>query len=353
MLSKAFFHSLGFRRFAADEAVVATFQSLVVYEARGIITEPDTTTVIDGSIDGAHYRLAACHSVNQGCTALVGDTFVDDEDAWKKTIGSSGPFLLVQFGPTNAHSASEGWIKSEPDGSLTTHNSFPDARADLSRLEDAALPRISTALTCALSGGSRFLAIRKLARTSAGQTADGKVLHDQRIEASGSGYASYPLALDEIAIKLEHAVALASKLNPKGARFFALGTSETDELKRFLYFFLALEVETEATFHRIYHASSTTQALAFEAPVLQATTHLPQQQVTQPRHLHDRFVWCAASVWTHLTDDDVALFKRLKKARNDIAHGSASEPPADFARQTELLARKIFSARGLASKHCP
>jgi hypothetical protein len=48
-----------------------------------------------------------------------------------------------------------------------------------------------------------------------------------------------------------------------------------------------------------------------------------------------------ASVWKHLNVDDIREFQRLKKIRDDIAHGNIAEPAPGSALAAERLATKL------------
>jgi len=334
--------AMGFREFGEPEALSASFYSVTVYEARGVTLPIGTTEVSVGTVAGVDYRLATSSSVNDACTALVSDVFADNEEDWKKENKCQGPFVLVQLGPTQEHKCTSGRIKIEEDGSATTYDCFPNVRTELAQLEARALAPIVSGLTCVLNEEARYVALRKVARASAGRTAAGSVVHDIRIELRGEMYTSYNLDNPQLAEKLEIAKNLTSALNPKASRFFALGLAEEDQLKRFLYFFLALEVETHAVFSRIDHEASLNKLLDTATADRQFTAKLLQTQVDGLKNLYDRFVWCATCAWSKLNEADIAQFKLLKSARDDIAHGSASGPPLGFARQAELLAHKVL-----------
>jgi hypothetical protein len=233
-------------------------------------------------------------------------------------------------------------MKLEDDGSITTYDCFTDVREELAQLEARVLPPIVSALTCVLNEPSRYVALRKLARASCGRLDNGTLIHDIRIEGRAVMHTSYSLPAKELAEKLAMATAFALSLNPRAARFFALGLAEEDQLKRFLYFFLALEVETHAVFGRIDHAASTRALVDGSGLLGKRSAKLLQAQVEGLKNLFDRFVWCAACVWTKLEESDIVQFKILKDARDDIAHGRASEPPVGFAREAERLAHKVL-----------
>lgn len=332
----------GFRPLQTGESIEASFTSVSVYEARGVTLQPGTIKLTDGAVDGVNYRIGVGAGLNDTCMALKNDVYVDDEDKWKKERKCSGPFVLIELGPTHVYAITAGHVKTENDGSATTFESFPNLTSDLAALEAAALPQIVTSLTCLLGEPNRQVELRKIDRVSTGQTKTGQALRDIRFQFSGTAYVSQGLPDSQLATNLRAVPTLAAKLNAKAARFFALGLGEDDELKQFLYFFLALEVETHAVFARIDHGTAVETLVGHTVPLQLATVALLQRQANQLRTLFDRFVWCATCVWPDIDDDDVELFRKLKAARDGIAHGSFSEPPQGYGRLAQTLARKVL-----------
>lgn len=340
--STAAMQAMGFREFAEDEALVASFSSVTVYEARGIDLLAGSKEILGSSVANTAYRLAFSASINEGCFALLEDTFAEDEDEWKKEKKCQGPFVLLLVGPTSEHGCKGGHVMVEGDGSFTTYDCFPEARKDLALLESKVLAPVVSALTCILGDQGQYVALRKIERVCFGRSASGAVVHDIRMELQAELHTAYKLPQLALAEKLQAVTLLASAINQKASRFFALGLAEEDQLKRFLYFFLALEIETHAVFGRIDHAAGLKKMLNETSAYSQSTTQLLRTQVHHLKNLYDRFVWCAACVWIKLDESDIAQFKALKLARDDIAHGSASEPPHGFARHAELLAHKVL-----------
>jgi hypothetical protein len=343
-LSTELMRAMGFHPIEMGESVTAAFTSVCVYEARGIALQAGTTEIISGAIAGVNYRIATGKGLNETCVALANDVYVEGEDDWKQEKGCSGPFVLIQLGPTQQYTITTGQIRTEEDESKTTFESFPDLRNELAALEAAALPQLVTALTCLLGGPDRHLELRKIDRTSAGRTDTGAVIHDIYFHFSGTAIVSQGLAATQLAAGLHAAAALAPQLNAKAAQFFALGLGEDDELKRFLYFFLALEVQTHAVFGRVDNATALQNMIDPTLPPRPSAVALLHRQVDQLRNLFDRFVWCAVCAWSHIDDTDVEQFKKLKTARDNIAHGSISEPPSGYGNLAQQLAKKVLRA---------
>lgn len=334
--------AMGFREFVEAGAITAAFSSITVYEARGIAVAIGITEISKGIVAGVEYRLAVGASVNDACHALVADEFVDDEDKWKKENSTQGPFVLVLLGPTQEHHCSSGRINNNEAGSVITYECFPGVRAELAQLESKALAPIVAGLTCVLNEDGRYVALRKLTRSSAGRTTSGQVVHDIWLEFRMEMSTSYNLTNSQLTEKLVQAKNLTETLNPNASRLFALGLAEGDQLKRFLFFFLSLEVQTQAAFGQIDHAAALAKILDGSANRLQSATSLLVAQVENLKDLKDKFIWCANCVWVTIGDADIAQFKALKAARDKIAHSSAAEPPLGFARKAELLAHKVL-----------
>nr|WP_295383665.1 hypothetical protein [Pseudoxanthomonas sp.] len=336
--------AMGFEDTLVPERLIATFSGFTVFEVRGITITDELSRSVTGIAAGVNYRIGVSASVNSACRAIADDDFVDAEIEWMKEHQAQGPFALVQIGPTEAYEAEVTHIRRGADGSITTYDAFASSREEIRRLEQRALPRIAAALACAFNEQDRYVRLKKVARTTVGELQDGTTLHDVRLEFRGELSTSYAIGQEALQAKLETTTSLAQSLNDRVAKFLALGQSEEDQMKRFLYFFLALEIETHATFGRLDHGQELA-ALLHESAATPPTRSLLGTQLSGLKSLHDRFVWCSACSWTHLTTDDVALFKQLKQARDAIAHGNVSDPPAGYAKSAEQLAIRILSSR--------
>lgn len=322
--------------------------SVTVYEARGITLPDRFADAREARVAGANYRIAFSKSVNAGCQRLIGDDFTESESEWLKENKAAGPFVIIAVGPTDYIECEAGRMMRMPDDSITTYDSFPALRETLRSLEDRVLPLVVATLTLALNEPDRYVALRKVARASAGRTPDGTTVHDIRLDVRAELTVSRSLGEARAAEVLDASIKRAPKLHQRAAKYFALGTAEDDQLKKFFYFFLSLEVETHAVFGRIDHAKTwRTQVIRDgESSPRPSAIDMITRDIAKWDNLFDRFVWCATSVWQGLADEDIKLFKELKNARDAIAHGRASEPPAGFARKAELLAHKILWVQG-------
>src|SRR5207253_2980240 len=192
--------------------------------------------------------------------ALVADDFTDDEQAWAREHQCTPPYVIVHFGPTAQHSCTEGHVKYE-QSRLEKFDAFPLAKEELRSTENKVLPSLITALSCAFSSPEDRVRFRAVARTVFGLTPTGAILHDVQFELTGSGYVSRKLPTEAIEAAIDRTTSLAAAINPKVSRFFHLALEENDPLKRFLYFFLSIEIETHAAFSAIDHSAHVAKIL--------------------------------------------------------------------------------------------
>lgn len=345
--SEKVLESMGFRDLIQKGELSVEFMSLTVYEARGIELPDGFVEVRKSKVAGVEYQVALSKAVNLGCLSLVGTEMTESEPEWLENFKTRGPFVLVVIRLAELVECEAGRMQRMPDGNIHTYDSFPLVREELRKLEERVLPPVISALTLALNDSEIFVTLRKLTRETLGWTLDGVMINDVRYEMSASAFQIRPLLAQQAINVLDASVKGVTKLHERAAKFFALGTAENDQLKRFLYFFLSLEVETHASFKRIEHADKLLSQLIHDG---ENTNHphaveLISRDISKWNNLADKFIWCSTCAWKSISNEDIDLFKKLKKARDDIAHGNESEPPLGYAYKAELLARKILWAQ--------
>lgn len=332
--------AMGLSLLPQGQRPAAEFHALHVYAVRGFTLDAKSLGMISGTVAGESYTLSVGCSVNALCRQLVQDDYADSEEDWQKEHKCNPPYLLVHLGPTGRHESTGSHAKEE-GRTITTYDSFPAARDELKVAGDKVLPPLLSALACSFSSQNQSVRFLPTDRTFFGITPDNRTILDFRLGASGTAYVSSRLESTQIKDRLAAGVSIASAMNQKVARFFQLALDEEDPLKKFLYFFLAIEIETHATFAKIDHATSLSRLVVAPSRVASAAQDFFDGQRQRLTNLRDRFVWCVLCVWTHLSDADVEEFKRLKTVRDDIAHGSIATPPYSAVAGAEKLAAKL------------
>lgn len=280
-------------------------------------------------------------SVNELCNALLSDAYADDEPTWQDEKKCRPPYLMVRLGPTSTHSATPRHLMMLNDDHHT-YDTFAPAKSELQGFEDKALPSVVTASVVALSTHDRpQIRIRNVDRSVFGITEDSKTLHDIRISVSGTLSVSSAITTDELVGSLETAKGLAVSVDSTVANFFRLALGEEDSLKRFLYFFLSIEVLTHRTFSKIKHLEHLSNLSSPTDRIQLASASFFGDSIRSWTNLRDRFLWCAHCVWTELDQSDVAEFARLKRIRDGIAHGDVTTPAGGDVLAVEKLAIKL------------
>jgi hypothetical protein len=331
---------MGFRPRSAEDTISARFHSLNLYELRGHVFPNEPICVRSGTVGETTFKFAIGYVANQLCQALVKDDLFPDEAAWKHEHKSEPPYVLVHLGPTAEHTRTPEWLQEE-GAEIVTYNSFASAKEELVQIESNVLSSLIASLFCEFSSEHQNAGFKFVLREVFGETAGGVTVRDIRFQLNANLSASMhqPTAFVEQAA--DRAARLAGRIHPKVSRFLHLAHQETDLLKQFLYFFLSIEIETHASFSSIDHSASIFQLLKTEARVQNTSVDLFEAQHKRLTTLFDRFSWCAMCIWTHITDDDVIEFKRLKKIRDEIAHGSISTPAQEAVLAAEKLALKL------------
>ena len=342
--------SLGYKKRDSTETIEAAFTSVTVYSIVGFTAPPDTQVCVSGQVDGIAYRLAVVTAINAGTQLLVEDNWADNPQAWMREKNVNPPFLLVQLGPLPSANASGFYAQAGEDGRLLTYEAFLPVRRELRRQESIVLPAVTAGMTSAFSGFQQRLRLRKIDTATAGWMPDGRWVTDIGVEITLELDVSSPVTLEQLEGYAKSARDLANEFHKDVSRLFGLGLSETDPLKRFLFFFLAIERQVNRAFKAI-------PGRAFEAVGFgpQRLTYASRQFLTSQKDatkrptLNERFFWCVLLQWTSLADADIEQFRRLKGLRDEIAHGDVSEPPSETVDQAERLVARIAHAAYSAS----
>lgn len=344
MISRAAIEAMGFTEMAPDSHLQAAFSSLTVFEVKGFTLEAGAVQLQSGMVGGKAYQVAIAATVNGACRGLVADDFTADERAWADAHRCEPPYAVLLVGPTSTHECQGTHSKLE-EGGITTYDGFGPARDELLRIEARVVPAVVSALTVTLASKAVRARFRTRDRALFGRTPDQTLVRDVRIGGSATASLTQRLPPTDVADSLLVASQLASRLDAKVSEFLHLAFSERDPMKRFLFFFLAIEVHTNATFRVIDHdeclKSLVTPATRLEA----AARELSSVPAGRAKALVERFMWCSLCVWTQLDDSDVAGFRMIKTARNQIAHGVTKAPDHAAVAEAERLATKLHQPR--------
>lgn len=339
-VSEDIMKNMGFQRLPDGETIEAVFYSAHIYSVRGFTTDAGALNPLEGKIDDVTYRLAVGASINEITINLVDEKMVDDEKKWQEINKCLPPYIVVILGPTEEYIVKGTYIKDDDEG-FATYDSFSDAKKELKKLEEHILPRFLTILDINFSDITPPIKFIKICKYVYGKIKNRRLFHDIKFEMSATGFVSKSMKEDDIKIYLEKSIENSRYIDKKLADFYFFGLCESDMLKKFLYFFLFIEIKTHKTFESIDHKAHLSQLIAPHERLSISLQSLFSKQRDSWRSLGDRFVWCAACVWEDLSDDDIKQFKKLKDQRDAIAHGRISVLEASAVDAVKKLATKL------------
>jgi hypothetical protein len=342
-LSTGLLRSMGFENFEENNSLEATFHSINIYQIRGIadtsefLKNPEPQKMVTTEI-----AIAIGSNLNEICNTLTGDKWADDEDEWKKEKNIHPPYLMVLTNLPGSYICKSGFIKQEEE-KFITYSCFTEEKEKLAKFEKEKSYPIITALSALLSNEKDIVTFHPVEKIIYGLTLDGRQIHDFLLTGHGEISTARKFQLSEISKAIDTAFKVGKKLHYKVGYFFDLATKEKDSLKRFLYYFLVLEVHTNQIFKTLDYSSKSS---SFEAinklpnRIEKETAALFQSYQKDAKNLTHRFIWCSLLAWNDVTDEDIQLFKDLKKFRDQIFHGE----------EVDLKSLPINQARQLALK---
>lgn len=338
-------NGMGFEKGVQGHTLRATFELLVVLQIVGLTLDDDAVIHQTGIAGGVGYRLALCRSAVDAAQALTGRVLFSGQDDGKAIAGREGPFVVVAVQSPTTFEAVDPYISNRYEDRIVTFKEFLHAKSELLGLRARALPPIQLALSsqlCAETGSE--VGLKTVTSKLIGRTVGGMMLDDVQVSVHAELTVSTRRSTADLASRLTRVVGITRTLGQTGVKPYAAALDERDEFKRFMFCFLALEIETQDVFKRLPDAAGMDQLLVQAASKHHRAVDILRRQAGELRSLGDRFVWCALCKWPDVTDADIDLFYRLKKARDDIAHGNTQMPPAGYAGEAQALARKVLAA---------
>ncbi|MDO0944178.1 hypothetical protein [Chromohalobacter israelensis] len=333
---------MGFERIPSNLTIEARFQSINVYEARGIVSdknEPLDPALLKKTDDGVSFSIG--DSVNDLCQILAGDNFADDEEKWRAEKKATPPYLLVLTEAPEPVQCVHGYWKQAND-EIITYDCFTEAKDALARLENKRASVVVTALTVLLSNEQKPVFFVPVAREVFAETNLGKRLRDFRPEFSAEGYGSSPIVTAEAAERIESALQLSRSLHPKVGYFFGLAIKEKDRLKKFLYLFLVIEIHTHQTFKGLDYSRALSELHVLPDRIANSAADFYIDRQKEAKNLTQRFMWCSILSWREVGDNDVRDFKAIKRIRDRIYHGEEVIEETLPIAEAQSLATKLM-----------
>ena len=273
------------------------------------------------------------NSVNAVRQALIGDVFTEDENKWRQNNKTNPSYLLVLTTAPESVSCNSGYWKHD-DGKIFTYGCFTNAREAIKKFEKERGATFVTSLSAGLSTPEHPVTFIPIEREVFGVTTDNKILHDFRVIGTGELTVSTAITADILASRIKAAFSACLEFHPNVGYFFDLATREKDVLKKFLYYYLVIEIHTHNEFKKIDYS------LSFEVPKwIESSAMQFFVKYQEAKNLSQRFIWCLLLRWIEVGEKDFIQFREIKKFRDNIYHGEEVPEgtlPVNQARQLAL-----------------
>lgn len=343
ILTKYGIEMMGFTEYPESESLEIQFGIIRAYSLQGVNFKPDSSPVHSEVVDfGENCTVAISHSINEACQLLIGDDFVDEDEAeWIKKKKVRPPFVLIFFKEFQTRTLNGGY-RQEHDGNIITYDAFPDKKLDIQKWEKESLPNIFTALTVHFSTLERPASLLPVKRLIFGITETDTTLFDVKLTGNATVVVSSGKTTEEINESLLKSSNLFGKLTYKSSRHIYSALNESDRLKQFMSYFLFIERHTHSQFKLLSYESDA--HTVFNAPqrVSQSAKLFFESRFNDSKNLAQRFHWCAILAWQQLSDQDVRDFLDIKKVRDKLTHGEDIEESELPVEEIKTLVLKLL-----------
>ncbi len=337
----------GFREILRNEKFTAKFYRLEVYQLVGMRITGSALDVWRAKLDNDHVDVCIANSLNEACQKVHGDDFVDDEASWAVEHDAAPPYLMVSLGPTSDFTVSEGFVKID-DKEIHFWDCLSDVRKMLRSESDRVLPTLLTSLTVSLASAQAQPRLVFKDAAFFGTDSTGRDVKDFRVTVNIRGMALQAYTDEVIRRIVKDTLESLHHIHRRAAEFFSLAEIENDSVKKFILYFVSLEILTHHLFLSNLSALSPLEldnkAKSSASLFPYSTEWLSGRKHRQWATLQERFIATVMFASKNLDESIVKEFSQLKKLRDSFLHGSLTKLDEGQVGKLRGLLAKMFSA---------
>lgn len=312
---------------------------LAIYSIEGISLEGIKNTKISKIIEFTqNIRAIICSDANAALQEFFGFS-IDNKEISELSKYSS---LLVLHYSLDKIYKIHGGYRREEDDLITTYSEFSDAKQDFLDIERNHLPSIISSMYVSLSEINDKIRITLRKKDFFGATFSGKSVLDVKLEAQFNISSSHILTIDKLNSLISKSVNLKNNIENKSVNNFHMAYSETDPLRKFIYYFFFIEKYT----HKTYESINKKEVYNINIPdriINSGTTFFINQQNSY-NNLAQRFNFCSLVSWDSINDNDINDFLYIKKMRDKLSHGEENIENNLPIEKIEKLALKLLKS---------
>lgn len=330
----------GFKQQTPPQQISCRFVAIKIYSIHGLAF-PETDEVRTGQLlRGVEYGIGT--SLNKICREILGEDFVADEALWIEEHNARAPFLITVTSDDNLVTKACEWIRQEHE-ILQTYDAFTAEKNELDELalrwEVPAVLRMGVAL----SAEDRLVQMVHVKTQKMGRLDDGRWLYDIHFSGHASLTRNHGLSIDTVCEIINDSTRDVDDAGERVSRLMYAGIQERDNMKAFLFSWMALEVLVNKRFDRLDVKQFPDHGLPDEMSPRVAKLYKDKSRNRDIRTVNQKFAYLSIFHWKELTPTDFDSFVGVKKYRDEFAHGDAIDHHALPTESILQLLNKILA----------
>jgi hypothetical protein len=338
---QALFERCGFSLLSSAESLSGKFSSIFIYSIHGL-RSPSAPVISSCKTEGSlQIILGIGADYNQLVRSMIGDD-IDESDCMPEGESDKSSFIVVLIRSTEQRYAKAGYYLKQEDRILFEYEMFRDALVEIENGSVYLLSSILQSLVKELPMNNEYH-ITKLKTFYYGKTDEGILL--QRLLEPRWLIESVSAESDENLRKLlELSISSLNQGEQESTYFFSCGLSETDFVKRFLFFYISIEKKIDEAFDQLKRLPVSENFFSSSLDPEQKKILWSALTNTGRNDITSKFILCAREIFNHITPKDVKTFRRLHRVRIGLAHGRSREVPTpEDSREAYHLARRLLT----------
>lgn len=317
--SKEMMLAMKFEEHSPPIKIHAKFGLLKIYSIKRI-NFVDENELRIGALN-EQVRFGIGNSINLICQAMFDDIFIEDEKQWMQQNAVTKPLLLTYTTNDRIISKDAVWVNFSAD-SVTTYDTFRNEKELTDKLANKWEVPSVLQLGAELSAEGRFVTILHKVTERIARTEDGRKLEDFRLTSYGNVEVSQSVPIDDALQTIKDVSARIVELGERVPRLMRSAIQETDNMKAFLFAWMALEVLINKNFN----------GKVSEFPIIDIPTKMSRweselfknkKRGLEITSIAQKFLYLIIFEWKIICNQDMVNFMDFKKRRDSIAHGDA------------------------------
>jgi hypothetical protein len=341
-ITEAGLEGIGFVRIPENTTITCKFHIAYVYAIRGIKLNEIYPTGESEIINiNDQVRCMIGNNLNEMSVTMFNDSWTENYENWNDKYNSFPPYLLVGVSSLESYKCSEGYWRTI-DEHLMTYNCFMEPKRNLVKYADSIVPNIVTSVLIEFNKKFENIEIDSLEKQIFGKTNEGKNLSDIFIETSADISIISNLEKNDIEEIFSDVKDKYNEISSKVSSLICRSFGEKNQFMKFLNLYQALEIHTHSTYKKLNFEKYCDMQYSYPSHMSSiAKQHLIKSFDTC-KNLTDRFISCSLIEWTQLNENDVSIFKKIKKIRDALSHGERVNDNDLPIKELDMLLHKIL-----------